>query len=151
MHSFSGLPLQNSTNWVALTREIHFFTFLEAAKDKVPLGLVYLWGLCPWSAHGHWLAMSSCGLSSVKTHPWCLSSYKNISHIGLELRFPGGSDGKEFSHNVRPRFHLWIEKIPGEGNGNPLQYFCLENSMDGGAWRVTVHGFAKSQTQLRHF
>ena len=34
----------------------------------------------------------------------------------------------------------------GEGNGNPLQYSCLENPMDGGAWGVTVHGVAKSQT-----
>ena len=37
---------------------------------------------------------------------------------------------------------------PGEGNGNPLQYSCLENSMDRGAWWATVHGVAKSQTQL---
>ena len=35
---------------------------------------------------------------------------------------------------------------PGGGNGNPLQYSCLENSMDRGAWRATVHGVAKSQT-----
>ena len=37
---------------------------------------------------------------------------------------------------------------PGEGNGNPLQYSCLENSMDRGAWRATVHGIAKSWTWL---
>ena len=37
---------------------------------------------------------------------------------------------------------------PGEGNGNPLQYSCLENHMDGGAWRATVHGVAKGQTRL---
>ena len=37
---------------------------------------------------------------------------------------------------------------PGEGNGNPLQYSCLENSMDRGAWQDTVHGVAKSQTWL---
>ena len=37
-------------------------------------------------------------------------------------------------------------RSPGEGNGNPLQYSCLENSMDGGAWWATVHGVAKSQT-----
>ena len=37
---------------------------------------------------------------------------------------------------------------PGEGNGNPLQYSCLENSMDRGAWQPTVHGFAKSWTLL---
>ena len=38
---------------------------------------------------------------------------------------------------------------PGVGNGNPLQYSCLENPMDRGAWRATVHGVAKSQTQLK--
>ena len=39
-------------------------------------------------------------------------------------------------------------KSPGEGNGNPLKQSCLENPMDRGAWRVTIHGVAKSQTQL---
>ena len=38
------------------------------------------------------------------------------------------------------------ERSPGEGNGNPLQYSCLENPMDRGAWRATVHGVAKSWT-----
>ena len=42
-------------------------------------------------------------------------------------------------------------RSPGEGNGNPLQYSCLENSMDGGAWWTTVHGVAKSRTQLSIF
>ena len=40
------------------------------------------------------------------------------------------------------------ERPPGEGNGNPLHYSCLENSMDKGAWRATVHEVAKSQTRL---
>ena len=40
------------------------------------------------------------------------------------------------------------ERSPGVGNGNTLQYSCLENSMDRGAWRAIVHGVAKSQTQL---
>ena len=39
----------------------------------------------------------------------------------------------------------------GEGNGNPLQYPCLENPMDGGAWWATVHGVAKSRTRLSYF
>ena len=39
-------------------------------------------------------------------------------------------------------------RSPGEGNGNPLQYSCLENSMDRGTWRASAHGVAKSQTQL---
>ena len=44
----------------------------------------------------------------------------------------------------------WEDPL-GEGNGNPLQYSCLENSKDGGAWRATVQGVAKSQTRLCKF
>ena len=44
-----------------------------------------------------------------------------------------------------------LERSPGEGNGNPLQYSCLENSMDGGAWWATVYGVAKSWTRLSDF
>ena len=43
---------------------------------------------------------------------------------------------------------LGLGRSSGEGNGNPLQYSCLENSMDRGAWWATVHGVTKSQTQL---
>ena len=46
---------------------------------------------------------------------------------------------------------LGWEDSPGEGNGNPLQYSCLENPMYGGAWWATVHGVAKSQTRLSDF
>ena len=42
-------------------------------------------------------------------------------------------------------------RSPGEGNGNPLQYSCLENPMDRGAWWAAVHGVTKSQTQLSNF
>ena len=49
----------------------------------------------------------------------------------------------------RPGFDAWVGKIPGEVNGNLLQYSCLENPMDRGAWGATVHGVANSQTQLR--
>ena len=42
-------------------------------------------------------------------------------------------------------------RSPGEGNGNSLQYFCLENPMDGEAWQATIHGFEKSQTRLNDF
>ena len=44
-----------------------------------------------------------------------------------------------------------VRKTPGEGNGNPLQYSCLENPMDRVAWWSTVHGVAKSLTQLSNF
>ena len=46
--------------------------------------------------------------------------------------------------------HLCILYI-GEGNGTPLQYSCLENPMDGGAWKAAVHGVAKNRTRLRDF
>ena len=42
-------------------------------------------------------------------------------------------------------------RSPGEGNGNPLQYSCLENPMDGGAWWAIVHGVAKNRTGLSNF
>ena len=42
-----------------------------------------------------------------------------------------------------------LGRSPGGGHGNPLQYFCLENPMDRGAWQATVYGVAKSQTRLK--
>ena len=61
--------------------------------------------------------------------------------------FPGGSDGKESTCNVGdPGSILGSGRSPGEGNGNPLQCCCLENSMDRGTWWATVHGVTKSQT-----
>ena len=66
--------------------------------------------------------------------------------------FPGGSDGKVSVYNVGdPGSIPGSGRSPGEGNGNPLQYSCLENSMDGGAWWATVHRVAKSWTQLSDF
>ena len=44
-----------------------------------------------------------------------------------------------------------LGRSSGEGNGNPLQYSCLENPMDGGAWWATVHGVGKSRTRLNDF
>ena len=66
--------------------------------------------------------------------------------------FPGGSDSKASARNVGdPGSIPGSVRSPGEGNGNPLQYSCLENSMDGGAWWATVHGVTKSQSQLSNF
>ena len=60
---------------------------------------------------------------------------------------PGGSDGKESVCNAEdPGLIPGSEKSPGEGNGYPLQYSCLKNSMDRGAWQATVHGVTKSWT-----
>ena len=67
------------------------------------------------------------------------------------LGFPGGSDGKESACNVQdPGLISGSERSPGEENGNPLQYSCLENPMDREAWRATVHGVTNSWTQLHN-
>ena len=59
--------------------------------------------------------------------------------------FPGGSDGKESACNPRDLGSIPRSgRSPGEGNGKLLQRFCLENSMDGEAWRALVHGVTKS-------
>ena len=61
--------------------------------------------------------------------------------------FPGGSDSKKSACNAGdPGSIPGPEKSPGEGNGNPVQYPCLGNSMDTGAWWAMAHGVAKSWT-----
>ena len=68
------------------------------------------------------------------------------------MGFPGGSDSKVSVHNVGDTGSIpGLGRSLGEGNGNLLQYSCLENSMDGGAWWATVHGVEKSGTQLSDF
>ena len=68
------------------------------------------------------------------------------------MGFPGGSDGKASACNVGdPGSIPESGRFPGEGNGNPLQYSCLENPMGGGAWWAAVHAVTKSLTQLSEF
>ena len=66
--------------------------------------------------------------------------------------FPGGTEVKASACNVGDLGSIpGSGRSPGEENGNPLQYSCLENPMEGGACWATVHGVAKSQTQLSNF
>ena len=63
--------------------------------------------------------------------------------------FPGGSEVKASACNAGDLGSIpGSGRSPGEGNGNSLQYFCLENPMDGGAWWATVHQVAKSRMRL---
>ena len=65
------------------------------------------------------------------------------------LGFSGGSYGKGSACNVGDLgLILGLGRSPGEGNGSPLQYSCLENSMDRGAWGASVLGISKSRTRL---
>ena len=69
--------------------------------------------------------------------------------LKLSKGFPGGSDGEESTHNVGDLGSIpGLGRSLGEGNGYPLQYFGLENSMHRGAWWATVHGIEKNWTQL---
>ena len=61
------------------------------------------------------------------------------------MGFPGISDGEESTCNAGDLGLIpELERSPGEWNGNPLQYSCLENCMDRGAWQAIVHGVTKS-------
>ena len=63
--------------------------------------------------------------------------------------YSGSSDSKESTCNAEDQGLIpGLGRSPGGGNGNPLQYSCLEDFMDKGAWQATVHGVTKSQTQL---
>ena len=64
------------------------------------------------------------------------STYENINSVVKNLSANSGDVS----------MILGLGRSPGGGNGNPLQYSCLENSMDRGAWQATVYGVAKSQT-----
>ena len=87
-------------------------------------------------------------------------SSENDSSLGMGIfkglqtcsGFPGGSDRKASAYSVGdPGSIPRPGRSPGEGNSNPLQYPCLENLMDRGAWWATVHGVAKRQIQLSNF
>ena len=82
-----------------------------------------------------------------------LSSYNDMEGLIMIMEgCPGGSDSKASAHNAGdPGLIPRSGRSPGEGNGNPFQYSCIENSMHGGAWWATVHGVAKSRTGLSNF
>ena len=71
-----------------------------------------------------------------------------LTYFGL----PRWLSGKECTPNAGYAGHMSLilgsGRSPGGGNGNPLQYSCLENPVDRGGWQATVHGVAKSRTQL---
>ena len=74
------------------------------------------------------------------------SQWRILKLMGKRLR-----QQRIFLQCRRPGLDPWVRKSPGEGNGNSLQYSCLEYPMDGGAWQATVHGVAKSWTQLSNW
>ena len=81
-----------------------------------------------------------------------LLSYSFPVWMWIDTNVSGGSDSKASAYNLGdPGLIPGSGISPGKGNGNPLQYSCLENRMDGGDWWATVHGVAKSHTWLSDF
>ena len=71
-------------------------------------------------------------------------------HNLIRYMHSGGKSGKEFGYQGRRHkecaFDPWVGKIPGGGNSNPLQYSCLENPMDRGAWQAQSMGLQELDT-----
>ena len=80
-------------------------------------------------------------------HGIFISDFVTLSQYRRKLDFSGSSDSIEFPCNAGDLgLTPGSGRSPGERHGNPLQYSCLKNSMDRGAWLATVHGVAKSRT-----
>ena len=137
-----------------------WLNYLDSQTKCVLLYISCVWGIC---------------LFIDKLHLWYLTQYFKhymlILYLNLEkesdslfrdwtvliyewypLGFPGGSDGKASAYNAGdPGSIPGLGRSSGEGNGNPLQYSCLENPMDRGPWWAIVHGVTKSRTRLSDF
>ena len=106
--------------------------------------LTYSWQNEVWVIHIFTFQLTSHLLPKAFHSHWCL--------LSLKWGLPGGSDGKASACNVGDLGSIpGSERSPGEGNGNPLQYSCLENPMDREAWWATAHGVRKSRTWLSNF
>ena len=105
------------------------------------------------SHHRHGSPMSP-SLGSILVD-FCLSDDSKLvtgASFTYGLTFPDGSEDKVSACNSGdPGLIPGLGRSPREGNGNPLQYSCLDNPMDRGAWQATVHGVTKSWTQLSDF
>ena len=139
---------------------MHFLKVLEAGspRSRCQPGWVLVRAVFPAS---RWLlSLSLFGEVDTErktlrwTHTHSLSFVINIrpQSYWIKAHFPGGSDCEESACNAGDEDLLpgW-GRSPGGGNGNPLQYSCLENSIDRGAWWATVHGVTKTWTQLNDF
>ena len=112
-------------------------SFLSSRKDVIRNSLAV-----QWLEPGAFTALAQ--LQSLVGE---VISYKLPSATHTHKKFPCSSDGKEAACSGGDLGSIpGSGRSPGEGNGNPFQYSCLENSMDRGAWQVTVYGVAQSWT-----
>ena len=112
----------------------------DGITNPMDVGLSKLWKMVKdrevWCAIVH--EVSKC-------QTWLRGWTTTLHIVPCMYNFPGGSDGKEFVCNAGDLSSIpGSGRLPGEGNGNPLQYSCLGNPMDKGVWQATAHGVAKS-------
>ena len=130
-----------------MTEQLHFHFSLSCIVEGNGNPLQYSCLENPKDRGGWWAAVYGVAQSR-RWLKWLSSSSSKTS----EWNFLGGSDGEEPTFNAGDP-----DSIPGSGrslvekNGNPLQYSCLENPMDWGAWWAAVHGVTKSWTWLSDF
>ena len=123
-------------------------TFLLAQWIKICQPMKGTWVLNPWSRkmplvhHNYW----SPRALTLKYHT-AEARAPSLCSATREATYRTESAHSSGDLSLIPRWGIF----PGEGNGNPLQYSCLGNPMDRGAWWATVHGIPKSWTQLRDF
>ena len=138
---------QNFWFWVG---EAKGFTFLISQK----MLMLLLRGL---HFEKHWTSVKTTGFGTLDLiQPMDINFVQGLDfsfflqYLSPSWGFPGGSDGKEVACSVGDLGSIpGSGRSPGEGNANPLQYSCLENSMDRRAWQATVHGvIGKSQMRL---
>ena len=138
-----------------------FLVFNFDMNIMTPLFLVLFWYSFTWHTVSHlwwrYFAHSSHFTLPISTPtPGSWSTFagqrgKPITHQYIE-GFPDGSDSKRVCLQCGRLGSIpWSGRSPGEGNGNPLQYSCLENPTDGGAWQATVSGVPGSPTWLSNF
>ena len=132
--------------WVATNRaRLSDFTFTyhfhALEKEMATHSSVLAWRIPGTGEPG---GLPSMGSHRVR-HDWSDLAAGADGNLG----FPGGSDSKESAWNAGDLGLIpGSRRSPGRGNGNPLQYSCLEHSMDRGAWWALLHGVAKSWTWL---
>ena len=91
-------------------------------------------------------------ISSSDEYSWLISFRTDwFEYTQANFQFSGSLDGKASAYNAGDPGSIPGSGRSGEGNGNPLQYSCLENPMDRGAWWATDYGVTESRTRLRDF
>ena len=133
----------------------------ESTCSAGDTGSIPVLGRFPGEGNGNPFQYSCLG--SPMNRRACMAINHGVSRVGNNIvtkplpllatnKLPRWHSGKESAcqcrRHKRQWFDPWIRKIPGVGKGNTLHYSSLQNSMDWGSWRTTVHGVSKSQIQL---